>query len=1082
METKNNIRIIDLENKIDALNEELDNYKAVLKDIKSKEELNNAFLYSSDSVVIGDKKGQIIDCNYAIIRLSGYPKDELLKMNISQLFSRKTLSKNPLSYNILKNGKNLISERLLKHKNGSEIPIEMNSNMLPDNNYITIVRDIRERNKLENFLVETEHQFYIMVENSVEGILLINEEQIIIYCNLKLSKILGYSVDELKGTNFEKYLTKESIDIVKSRFHARLKGEAVENRCIFSIKRKDGEERQIEAAISIYTGADGKLYTIGQYNDVTEDYNRERQLQISEKRFRSIVENSHNGIGIIDDNYTYVYANEELSKVFNYKIEEIVGSNFKKFLTSDSLALAVDRYERRQKGEKVPNKYELKIKRPSGEIRFVEISSNIIKKFDGKIESIVQLRDISEWKKEQEEIKEVNAELLSREITLRAIFDNSIAAIYVQNKDGIFIDINKGAEEMYGYSKEELIGKDPSFLSAEGKNDLSNIQNLFKKAFNGEAQQFEFWGKRINGEIFPKLVNISKGTYFDEDVIFAFSTDITEHKKRENIQDILYNISKAGANNSMMQFAEYIQKELGKVINTTNFYIALYNQSDDTFSFPYYSDEKDYFTNISAKDTLSKYVMETRVPLLADIKTKNKLIKKGIIQQKGTLSKVWMGAPLISSGEIIGIIAIQNYKSEKAYDKNDLQLFSFVSEQIGQLIQRKKQEEELKVALNKAEESDRLKSAFLANMSHEIRTPMNGILGFTSLLKENIIGKNEQIEAFDIIEKSGNRLLGIINDLIDISKIEAKQIKLNITEYNIYHQLKELYNFFKLESQQHNLKFTLNVDKNLRNIDIKSDDHKMHAIFTNLIKNAIKYTPQGEIEFGYEIMSNHLRFYVKDSGIGVAKDRQKAIFERFIQADIEDREAMEGAGLGLAITKAYVEMLGGEIWLKSTINKGSTFYFSIPFNHMKSETLRQQIENDAKNQINIEDINNDVINILIAEDDNVSFYYIKTLLKFKNIRITRAINGFEAVSIMEMNPDIDLILMDIKMPRMDGHEATKLIRKFNTKVIIIAQTANAMAADKVLSLEAGCNDYISKPIFKDVFYQVIEDNLKRKLG
>lgn len=236
----------------------------------------------------------------------------------------------------------------------------------------------------------------------------------------------------------------------------------------------------------------------------------------------------------------------------------------------------------------------------------------------------------------------------------------------------------------------------------------------------------------------------------------------------------------------------------------------------------------------------------------------------------------------------------------------------------------------LQKAKEKAEESDRLKGAFLSNMSHEIRTPMNGILGFAELLKApNLTGEKQQ-EYIQIIEKSGDRMLNIINNIVDISKIEARQMLTSISKVNINEQMDNIFNFFKPETDPKGI--VLICEKKLRSSEeiINTDFDKLLSILTNLVKNAIKYTPQGSIEFGCEKNGKQLLFFVKDTGIGIPKDRQEAVFERFIQADISDVMAHQGAGLGLSISKAYVEMLDGKIWLESEEGKGSTFYFSIP--------------------------------------------------------------------------------------------------------------------------------------------------------
>ena len=241
------------------------------------------------------------------------------------------------------------------------------------------------------------------------------------------------------------------------------------------------------------------------------------------------------------------------------------------------------------------------------------------------------------------------------------------------------------------------------------------------------------------------------------------------------------------------------------------------------------------------------------------------------------------------------------------------------------------QQEQIQLRL-KAEESDKLKSAFLANMSHEIRTPMNGILGFAEVLKDPDLTNKQQQEYLGIIEKSGARMLNIINDIVDISKIESGLMEVNLKELNINEQMEFVYSFFKPEIESKRLQLLLKKPLSAKEAIITTDCEKIYAILTNLVKNAINYTNEGSIIFGYEKKGGNLEFFVKDTGIGIPINRQEAIFERFIQADISKKQAFQGAGLGLTISKAYVELLGGRIWLESEEGKGSTFYFAIPFN------------------------------------------------------------------------------------------------------------------------------------------------------
>ncbi len=289
------------------------------------------------------------------------------------------------------------------------------------------------------------------------------------------------------------------------------------------------------------------------------------------------------------------------------------------------------------------------------------------------------------------------------------------------------------------------------------------------------------------------------------------------------------------------------------------------------------------------------------------------------------------------------------------------------------ITERKQAEQELIREKEHAEESDHLKSAFLANMSHEIRTPMNGILGFASLLKEPNLTGDEQQKYIRIIEKSGARMLNIINDIVDISKIEAGLMEVNLKESNINDQIEYIYTFFKSEVENKGMRLFFKNSLPAKEAIIETDREKIYAILTNLVKNAIKYTSEGSIEFGYTLVDtlhatslqghSSLQFFVKDTGIGIPKNRQEAIFERFIQADIEDTKAQQGAGLGLSITKAYVEMLGGKIWVNSNEGIGSTFYFTIPYNTKKQEQ-------SAIADVSAEDTEVQMRNlkILIAED------------------------------------------------------------------------------------------------------------------
>ena len=376
---------------------------------------------------------------------------------------------------------------------------------------------------------------------------------------------------------------------------------------------------------------------------------------------------------------------------------------------------------------------------------------------------------------------------------------------------------------------------------------------------------------------------------------------------------------------------------------------------------------------------------------------------------------------------------------------------------------RNQAEKDLLKAKEKAEESDHLKSAFLANMSHEIRTPMNAILGFTELLTmpDSEVTPEEKENFITLINNSGNNLLQLIDDIIDISKIEANQIKIIKKDCALNTTLKEIHqSFLEIRKQKEKEKIDIRINNvSKQNLTIKTDPLRLNQIITNLIGNALKFTEDGFIEFGYEIKNEReLLFYVKDTGVGMDKSKKDLVFERFTKIEDDVSRLYRGAGLGLAISKSLVELLGGKIWVESTPSIGSTFYFTIPFEKAKeSIPVAQLIVSEDK--YNWKDKT-----ILVAEDEPANFIYIEEVLKTTHANILKAVNGLEAVNIIKENKNVDVVIMDIKMPEMDGYEATKLIKKINRNIPIISQSAYAMPSDIDKGIEAGVDDYLIKPV------------------
>ena len=385
---------------------------------------------------------------------------------------------------------------------------------------------------------------------------------------------------------------------------------------------------------------------------------------------------------------------------------------------------------------------------------------------------------------------------------------------------------------------------------------------------------------------------------------------------------------------------------------------------------------------------------------------------------------------------------------------------------------RKKYEVELIASREKAVESDKLKTAFMSNISHEIRTPLNAIVGFSTLLGEPDIDSQKKESYIDLITKSSDHLLTIVSDIMEISNIEAGIIKLKKTEININTFLNDLYKQYKLKALEKGIEFRITTGLPDNSSYFQVDNTKLVQVLSNLLNNAFKFTDAGQIEFGYELRNDFLKFYVKDTGIGIPVDMHDKIFDRFYQVIYSSSRPYEGIGLGLSICKAFIELSGGRIWLESNPDRGSTFYFTLPY------IQAGQIHTIEQNNISPE-YNNTNVNrtLLIAEDDESNYFLLTEYLSSKSVNIIRAKNGKEAIEICKSGEKIDLVLMDIKMPVMNGLEATGVLTALLPDLPVIAQTAYSGEMDKKNLLSNGFIDYISKPYRKTDLIELVNKYL-----
>ena len=431
-------------------------------------------------------------------------------------------------------------------------------------------------------------------------------------------------------------------------------------------------------------------------------------------------------------------------------------------------------------------------------------------------------------------------------------------------------------------------------------------------------------------------------------------------------------------------------------------------------------------------------------------------------------ARKWAKSPIklitnVLKGDVNAIQSLKKIRGEFRY--------------IGKLFEENlHQKQQLLESKDKIEESDNLKSAFLMNLSHEIRTPMNAIIGFSELLSSPDINENEKLEYIDIIKNSGKNLIDIIDDLVEMSKIDSNLVKPNLSNIDIENMIQATFEAVASTNKKDNLELRLQKPKKSLSKNITTDVTKLSQALVNLLDNAIKFTNEGFVilDYDFDELNNKINFEIRDSGIGISDEFKTKIFKRFSKTSTHSISANDGLGLGLAITKAYIEMLGGEISLQSQVGIGTIFRFWIPL-QFKSIS----VDKTPPEPKTIALILDDSIKVLVAEDDNINFLLLQKILKSEKIAVVRAVDGQQAIDICKENSNFDMIFMDIRMPNKNGHEAYEAIRKFNLKIPIVAQTSYSFPEEIEKIVNTGFDDFISKPLNKEAILELVQKHVKK---
>lgn len=839
----------------------------------------------------------------------------------------------------------------------------------------------------------------------------------------------------------------------------------------------------------------------------------EDKLEAENKKLSIAVSQSANTIVITDVHGNIEYTNPKFTEITGYTAQEVFGKNSRilksGFQTKEFYA---NLWQTIAAGNIWQGEFQNKAK--NGNLYWEHVTITPIKDEIGKITSYLAIKeDITARKNAEENLRIATDEIEKSERKFRELFEKSGDAILII-KNGVFTECNKATLDMLGYKNyEDVLNLPPSKLSPEfqpdGKTSLKKAEEMMKASFKNGTHRFEWRHTKSSGETFP--VEVLLTTIENEpnnQVIHCVWRDITNRKQAEkqlqkqNDEYRLLSEDYLNQNSALRQLSNELSEKNRLLLESKDRFINLFEQNpiplwEQDFSgvIKLLNQKKSETKNLKSYLDKNPDFVEACVKNIKILNANNAALElfgvKNIEELKIHLGKTnskkaieVLKKELVSIGSNKKTFSDETELTGKGGSNILVRIKSVIIDSKGTSIvsvinitATKKIEQDLIIAKEKAEESDRMKTEFIQNMSHEIRTPMNGILGFSELLDNPDLTEEKRKRFIEIIKNSTHQLLHIIDDIMEISVLETKQIIAEENPACLNDLLCELFTIFNIKATKKNIKLVLKNELSDQESTILTDKIKLNKVLGNLLENALKFTNEGIVELGYKLNKDsepaELEIYVKDTGIGIKPEKQKLIFDRFSQAEKELSKKIGGLGLGLSIAKENTELLGGKIAVVSDLGEGAAFFVTIPYKPVK---LASKIEKVKEKTVE----NNKTYTILVAEDEEVNFIFLEILLQDKlklPCTIIRAQNGLEAVELCKNNPAIELVLMDIKMPKMDGHKATRKIKEFRPSLPVIAQTAYSTAEDREIAISAGCDDFIVKPISKEVLVAIINNYL-----
>jgi PAS domain S-box-containing protein len=994
----------------------------------SEEKFRIIFEEAAIGVAIISMDGIYLDVNNALCQIAGLAHLDFIGKNLVEIEGFPIIFETKTHGNELLSGQKrvLLYDLSYLNKEESRIWLNISVSLVKKEDspefFIAIIKDITGRKNSEKALKESEDRYRKLVELSPNPVC-VHTNGKIVFANEASRRLIGAdSTDEIVGKNVFEFLHPDDhgavIERIAKIINQHTNVPLIEERLV----QKNGNIINVELAASpiLFNNQPSVLVVV---HDISERKRNEEKLRYWKQVFRY---SSWGAATLGANDYCIELVNPAFAQIHGYKISDLIGKSF----------LSLVHYSHHQEllqyfqEVEIRDNYtlEIGINHQTEGIVPVALTLSVIYGEKGeKINFVVNMQNIAERKYVQQKIEE-------SEKNYKALFSQMEGAftlhklIYDEHGepvDSLLIELNSAFEEMTGLKRMEILNRPFSEV-------YPGVSKFWVRKYSDLAKN----GGTLKYETFSKYLK----KHFE---IIAYSP------KKEFFALIFNNISKR------KEIEENLKRErdFNMHIMQTSPVSIIYLDAD--YKVVFANKRVSDMLGIPAESLINEDFMGLPV-IFFDLK------EKRFITSELPIFKTEEDSLIDQQYKIICNELVQMFVSiNTSVIKGDDEQFNGLIMTVQDITDRINNLKELQKAKERAEEADRLKSAFLANMSHEIRTPMNAIMGFSELLDNHELAYDKRHRFIKIIRQRGNDLLNIINDILDISKIEAGLLELRDGSVELNHLIAEIYEFFASQSEfrkSTDVEFRLRNDFGGKPCYIQIDFVRLKQVLINLIGNALKFTEIGYVEFGcYMHNENTILFYVSDSGIGISQDKQKVIFERFRQADETQSRKFGGTGLGLSISKHLVNMMGGSIWLEASENMGSSFYFTIPYcpaKHNGDVIKMSERENYLWQDKTI----------LVVEDDEFNISYLQEVFYPTRANVIYVTTGLKAIETVRNLSKIDIVLMDIRLPDLNGYKVSSAMRAMSSDLIIIAQTAFASEEDKIKCFKAGCSEVITKPI------------------